>query len=154
MDDEVLIMGRPASSLLMWLLIVALLAACGATVEIGGVTVPSPTPVEIATPELEGEPAQCEGRIAFAGRVDGDWDVIVVNADGSGLVNVTHGGGADRAPACSPDGTRIAFERRAGNKDLYIASADGSELLRLTDLPSTEFAPTWSPDGEHLVLAS
>jgi Tol biopolymer transport system component len=127
------------------LALAAILATCGPTVGTRGVTEP-PEPVD--------EPAECQGRIAFVGRVDGEWDVLVINADGSGLVNVTNGGGQDRAPVWSPDGEHIAFERHVGNTDLYVASMDGGGLLRLTELPSREFAPAWSPDGEQLVFAS
>jgi len=67
--------------------------------------------VVVATPEPVDEPAECEGRIVFVGRVDGAQAVMVINADGSGMAKVTSGVGADRSPTWSPDGERIAFQR-------------------------------------------
>lgn len=71
-------------------------------------------------------------RIAF-GNIDSgtEHDIHVVNADGSGLVTLTHETGYDGAgsPAWSPDGTRIAFTRYHAGDDyvgLAIMNADGS----------------------------
>jgi Tol biopolymer transport system component len=73
-------------------------------------------------------------------------DIFVINADGTGLTNLTHNSWyQDRRPAWSPDGTRIAFQsNRDGNDEIYLMNADGSNPLRLTwDDPSDQ-APDWS----------
>lgn len=81
-------------------------------------------------------------------------DVLVVNADGSGLVNLTPdplpGLIFDRAPTWSPDGARIAFESsRSGVTRLWIMDADGAGAAQVVDgtVEGTERAPAWSPDG-------
>jgi serine/threonine protein kinase/Tol biopolymer transport system component len=58
--------------------------------------------------------------------------------------------------ALSPDGTRVAAERREGNgSDLWlIESKSGGKSDRFTFDPGTETAPVWSPDGSRLVYAS
>jgi Tol biopolymer transport system component len=157
-------MHKMAATMVAILALAVTLAACGPTPGTGDVTESSPnsgassvveasaTPEIVTSPEPPGELAACEGRIAFVGRVNGERDVLVIHADGSGLLNVTQGGGQDRNPAWSPDGQRLAFERHVGNTDLYIASADGSELVRLTEMPSREFAPTWSPNGSLIAF--
>ena len=72
----------------------------------------------------------------------GDVDISVANADGSGLRRLTSGPGVDCAPAWSPDGRKIAFQRslvrREGDKvvgfdfDVYVINADSSEERNLT----------------------
>lgn len=105
-------------------------------------------------------------RVAGAG-VDGRgrdmsrWSVWVVDADGTGARRLGEG----RAPAWSPDGTRIAFVsdrdrngelcygdvcRPAG--ELYVMAADGSERRRLTRSAAAENIATWAPSGDRLAL--
>jgi hypothetical protein len=84
-------------------------------------------------------------RIAF---VSGS-NILVMNSDGSGQVNLTNGVGAHNiTPQWSPDGTRIAFvSDREGNNEIYVMGADGSGLLNLTAHPGNDASPSWSPDG-------
>jgi len=61
---------------------------------------------------------------------------------------------ADRAPALSPDGTRLAFvSDRSGTPELWVARRDGSAPLRLTDFGDAGLgAPAWMPDGERIAF--
>ena len=63
-------------------------------------------------------------------------------------------GSADRAPAWSPDGTRIAFvsDRDGGFPELYLMNADGSGVTRLTNNAFVDGNPSWAPDGSRLVF--
>ena len=64
--------------------------------------------------------ATAASRIAFASDRDGNWEIYVVNADGSGLVRLTNDPAADSTPSWSPDGRRIAFtSTRDGNAETY-----------------------------------
>jgi Tol biopolymer transport system component len=58
------------------------------------------------------------------GAYAGDGDMYVMNADGTGLTQLTDGLDAAR-PAWSPDGTRIVFVRDQGSS-LVVMNADGS----------------------------
>lgn len=93
--------------------------------------------------------------IAFASLRDENWEIYVMNADGTGLARRTDEPGNDVAPAWSPDGRHIAFaSNRAGNFDIYVMNADGSEVTQLTDDPGDDFSPRWSPDGRKLAFHS
>jgi len=86
-------------------------------------------------------------RIAFFAT---DWpgirqDIYTVNADGSGLVNLTNSPQAvDEDPKWSPDGSKIIFQSdRDGNFEVYIMNADGSQPQNLTRHPGRDYWPDW-----------
>lgn len=75
-----------------------------------------------------------------------DWDVYVMQLDGSGVRRLTDHLADDGYPAWSPDGNYLAFDSdRFGSHDLFVMRADGSELTRVTDHPGTELGPVWIP---------
>jgi Tol biopolymer transport system component len=88
-------------------------------------------------------------KIAFQSDRDGNFEIYVMDADGSDPVNLTNNPAYDAQPAWSPDGTRIAFHSyRDGNYEIYVMGADGSNPVRLTDNPEGDGYPAWSP-GSH-----
>src|SRR4051794_35221058 len=89
----------------------------------------------------------------------GDEELYLMNADGTGIVQLTHNDVFDSAPAFSPDGTKLAFEsaRDSGDAlvlDIYVMDADGSDARRLTADPAHDEAPIWSPDGTKIAFTS
>lgn len=93
------------------------------------------------------------GRIAFTLMLDGNNEIFVMNANGTGVVNVTHSPTDDYDPTWSPDGSKLAFtSKRNDNIDIYVVNADGSDLRRLTTDPANDTNADWSPDGSHIVF--
>ena len=86
-------------------------------------------------------------------------DLFVMNADGSGLHQVTDLGGASFGPFWHPDGERIIFSTNHHNPsgrnfDLFIIHEDGSGLEQITFGETFDGFPMFSPDGQRLVFAS
>ena len=63
--------------------------------------------------------------------------------------------GADRNPAYSPDGRRIAFNSyRGGVLNVWVCDGDGSNPLQLTAHKRHSETPRWSPDGRRILFNS
>ncbi len=123
-----------------------LVAASAAAWE--GDTVPAPAKI----PRSVSEQA---GRILFTSDREANYDIYVINSDGTGETRLTSDPAKDYRPAWSPDGAHIAFESdRDGNGEIYTMSADGSDVRRITHNRSHESRPAWSPDGAHIAFAS
>src|SRR6266550_3870165 len=85
-----------------------------------------------------------QGQIAFTSTRDGNSEIYVMNADGTGVTRLTDNPAADGDPAWSPDGTRLAFtSARDGNNEIYVMNADGSGVTRLTNDPNQDGHPAW-----------
>jgi Tol biopolymer transport system component len=84
-----------------------------------------------------------------------NWEIYVMNADGSGVTRLTNDPAEDFGPTWSPDGTRIAFDSyRDDSYNIYVMNADGSGVRQLTDSPAGNVNPAWSPDGTRIAFTS
>lgn len=82
------------------------------------------------------------------------WDVFRMNADGSGVTDLTAKGGNCR-PDWSPDGKRIAYvsDVADGKGDVWTMDAFGGNKVRVTPGDdSYDYNPAWSPDGRWIVF--
>ena len=84
---------------------------------------------------------------------DGNPELYVVNADGSGFPRrLTNHTAAESEPCWSPDSTKIIFaSARTGGGDIYVVTVVGTSgvptATRLTTAVDKEYQPTWSPNG-------
>ncbi len=75
-----------------------------------------------------------------------------INADGSGLVQMSNGAEGESSPRWSPDGKTIAFVAKRGTDrdsvaQVFLIARDGGEAQPLTSHATAVSSITWSPDG-------
>lgn len=133
---------------------------------------PTPVPTETAAPVILPDPTDTPlpsptpmgggaGQIAFASNRSGVSQIWLINADGSGLKQVTDMPEGACQPAWAPDGTRFVFispcraeQEIYPNSSLFVINADGSELAPLPTILGGDYDPDWSPDGSRIVFTS
>jgi len=96
-------------------------------------------------------------KIAFSNNKGGGRHILVMDSDGSDIVQLTDDG-YNKAPSWSPDGSKIVFARSSNSdapSDIYIMDADGSDLKNITNTSTArESNPDWAPDGSRIVYES
>ena len=93
-------------------------------------------------------------KILFSSSRDGNWEIYMMNPDGSEPVNLTQHPAGDRGAAWSPTGEQILFasdRRRKHLWDLYLMDVDGSNVRRVfkKKVEGWRDSPAWSPDGKR-----
>jgi len=127
---------------LLALLVALVLAACGGS---NSSATPLPTPT-------------VAGTLAFGSVVtaQGNADIYVVSADGTGKTQLTDDPGWEEHPSWSPDGSRIAYvvypegSLYGHDATLWIMNADGSGKVQLSKGAARGYHPAWSSDGTQI----
>jgi TolB protein len=89
-------------------------------------------------------------RLAFESFRDGNFEIYVVNADGSNPVRLTNDTAGDSSPVWSPVSDEIAFvSNRFGNADILLLTLNGI-VSTLTTTVAPDSSPAWSPDGSMI----
>ena len=90
-------------------------------------------------------------KIAYETYTNDNWEIFVMNADGSSRVNLTSTPQEnEHYPQVSPDGTKLCFSVDAGEgretvRSLYVMDVDGKNRKKLVD---NAREPFWGPDGK------
>ena len=96
-------------------------------------------------------------RLAFASNRLGNFDLYLLDIDGSNLRQLTDQEGPDFDPAWSPDGVEIVYSSRASLRDdaeIWVMKADGSDKRQITENDADDIDPSWSPGGEWIAFSS
>ena len=107
-------------------------------------------------------------KIPFISKRDGNYEVYVMDMDGSNQINLSNNPEEDVYLALSPDGTRVVFSTLQytpnfwGTYHLVAINTDGSNRVELTDNPLyfnlyptyAHAYPTYSPDGQKIAFTA
>ncbi len=101
-------------------------------------------------------------KIAFITKEDLSNSIWVMNADGTGLMDVSKGrSGWYFTPAWSPDGKRLAAtccitkDNLVFWSDVFVLNADGTGNNNITNTKlDSEISPCWSADGQYVAFLS
>ncbi|MCU0294188.1 MAG: hypothetical protein MUF10_19755 [Thermoanaerobaculaceae bacterium] len=118
----------------------------------------SPSKIPLPTPTVAGTIAFTKNLASYA-QEPPDYDICVVNTDGTGLKTLAGGKSCQIYPRWSPDGKKIVYyQSRPGDQNpqhVWVMNADGSGKVRLTkdSLGDQNVWPSWSPDGKRIVFS-
>ena len=102
------------------------------------------------TPAQSGTP-----KIAWTSGRDGNYEIYVMNADGTAQTRLTNNSAEDYYPSFSADGTKIAFHSyRDGNREIYLMNSDGTGQTNLTNNSAHDADPSFSLDGTKIAFRS
>jgi TolB protein len=108
---------------------------------------------EESSPDLLAELKSYAHKIVFETNRDGNWELYLMNADGSDSVNLTRTPDVDELyPRPSPDGSKICFVADEGKgkdkiRNIYYINSNGTGRTKVAE---NGREPCWSPDGNSV----
>jgi Tol biopolymer transport system component len=92
-------------------------------------------------------------RVTAVGGFSCNWQIYLMNVDGTDQRRITNEPAADTYPEFSPDGTEILFDStRSGASAVYKMNADGTNVQQLTEDSLGAGNSNWSPDGTKITF--
>lgn len=84
-------------------------------------------------------------------------DLYIMNANGSGVQQVTSGARVDASPKFSPDGMHLIFSGATGDAttaEIYTVGIDGTNEVRITDNTAADRSPMYNGDSSKILFES
>jgi Tol biopolymer transport system component len=96
-----------------------------------------------------------DGKIVYSTRTGENWDIWIMNGDGSEPKQLTADTFIDQQPSVSGDGRYIVFQsNRSGGRNIWRIDADGNNPKQLTDGNNVDSYPVCSSDGRFVIFMS
>jgi uncharacterized repeat protein (TIGR01451 family) len=93
------------------------------------------------------------GKIAYMSNTSGNFDIWVMDTDGTNPLQLTADPAWEGHPAWSPDGLHIAYVNQS-TSDIWVMDPDGGNKEQLTTEPGSEWNPAWSWDGTKIAFGA
>ena len=91
-------------------------------------------------------------RLVYQSGVIRNFEIYLMNIDGSMQTNITNNPGNNNLPVFTPDGNNIVFYR---NADVYMMDLNGQDQRRISNVPvDINFPVRFSPDGTKAFVTS
>lgn len=127
-------------------------------------SIPTVTPNPTATPTTEPSPTATleptlqgggSGKIVYSSNIEGNYEIFIVNADGSGLENLTNNKGEDFFGDWINHGAQIIFDtNRDGIFQIYVMNSDGTNPTNISKSNRMDNFGSLSPDGSLIAFTS
>ena len=86
---------------------------------------------------------------------EGNNNMYMANADGSGRVPLVTNGRWNSIPTISPDGAKIAFSSYINsNQEILVLNLNTGVVTQVTSVKSEDWRPIWSPTGGQILFES
>ncbi|TGC09498.1 TolB family protein [Methanolobus halotolerans] len=90
-------------------------------------------------------------RVAYISRLAGNYDVWIMDIDGTNSKRITDSPGHESSPSWSPDGSKLIYSL---DGDILVQNTDGINPIVLTSNSYDNIDPAYSPDGSMIVFSS
>ena len=97
------------------------------------------------------------GKILYQKFANGQWDIWIMNIDGTNRRKITSGAGDKTDASFSPDGKWVVYSSDESGLEfanLFVIPTSGGNAIRVTRYAGYDGAPSWSPDGRKIAFES